>query len=88
VVWGDGAQLPGELPLGATWGSLREAYGDAVGSTESGETRVRFGSQPQFLFTLDADPDVVGSIEVTGDLSSIPLDAAVVRVQVGRPRTR
>lgn len=77
--------LPGGVPLSATWSQLYRAYGPAFASTEQGILEVGFCGLPRFGFVLNADPDLIGSPEVTGDLSGIPSDARINEVYIHPP---
>ncbi len=82
IVSGRSGTLPSDLPLAATWNQLTRAYGRAVGTTDIGRVIVTFCSLPNFSFVLDADPVLVGSPEVSGDLSRIPGDARIIDVDI------
>lgn len=82
IITGSGAVLPGDVRLDGTLRQLRAAYGEGEGTAELGDVRVRFDSMPRMWFLLDVPPSLVGSIEVTGDLSSIPDTAAITKVLI------
>jgi hypothetical protein len=77
--------LPRGVPVSAAWSELQVVYGVAEGSSEMGEVVVTFCNLPRFAFVLSVQPDVVGSPEVSGDLSRIPADARINRIEVFPP---
>lgn len=81
IIVGSKGELPRKVPLTATWGDLKRAYGSAVGNAEYDVT-ITFCSYPAFRFYLTADPAKTGSIEVTGDLSSIPDTSQIAHVLI------
>lgn len=79
IIAGSRGVLPGGVPLEASWAELQRSYGKAVGNAEV-EVSIRFCAIPFLIITLGTTPQVVGSIEVTGDLSRIPLETRITRV--------
>lgn len=83
VLFGTNAILPEGISIKATWHTLFSAYGPrAYANAEFGPVFVRFCSQPAFSFQLTATDQIVGSIEVTQDLSKIPDNAQIVKVSM------
>jgi hypothetical protein len=80
--------LPLDVPLSAKWNELRSVYGLPRGTTEPGELVVGFCGLPRFRFVLDVEPWIVGSPEVTGDLTRVPADATINRVLIDPPHRR
>jgi len=83
VVSGCGGVLPRGVSSCATWQEVTAAYGTAgSGNAEFGPVGVRLDALPGFTMRLDVTDDVVGAIEVHGDLSRIPNDARIVELIV------
>lgn len=78
IIRGTAAQLPGGVPLTATWPELRKAYGDAIVDTEDGLS-VMFCKLPTFFFYLDASVASQGTLR---DLSVIPQGARVRQLMI------
>jgi len=77
-VKGTDAILPMDLPMSSTWGTLRRAYGAAVGDRMP-SVIVMFCKFPNMFFYLDADPESVGPI-INNDLTKIPSESRIMRI--------
>ncbi|NIM47948.1 MAG: hypothetical protein GTO22_01575 [Gemmatimonadales bacterium] len=83
LVEGHGWELPSGVTSGTTWSELQSQYGEAYGSTELGALLVAFCRFPWLMIILDVQAQVVGSPEVSHDLSRVPSDAGIRVVEIG-----